>query len=168
MKSKPRKNRSGITLIEIMIALVIIVVGVLGAMMYRYHSALDARKADVHVGAGRVALLLLEGWKGAAGNEDYDPRTIGGVGASDISIYDASKNGYVVELTGDPAGTKTFYYARLIRHGLYTNADLDGDGNADTSGLRRLEVRVTYYGSGGVKDVTLPSKMVGVAGFVRL
>ena len=81
MAPSRRKIRSGFTLIEIMAGLLVIVVGVLGAIMYRYNSALDARKADLHMGATRMALLLLEEWKGMSG-APYDPTKI----ETDLSI----------------------------------------------------------------------------------
>lgn len=117
MEHKPGKTRSGLTLIEVMIAITLIVVGVLGAMMFRYGSALDARKADIQVGAGRVALLILEGWKGAAGNPLWDPQGVNGIGdevlnSPDISISPKNNGAYPVQLTG---GTDTSYSVTLTR-----------------------------------------------------
>ena len=112
-REKPKTGiRKGMTLIEVMVAAVIIVISVLGAMMYRYHSALDARKADVKIGAARVALLLLEGWKGMAGISAYDPTDIS-YSSPDVSVTkttDVSGKCYKVALTG---GTGTTYYTRL-------------------------------------------------------
>ena len=83
MAPRKRKMRSGLTLVEVMAGLLVVVVGVLGAMMYRYYSASDARKADLHMGATRMALLLLEEWKGMSG-ATYDPTKI----ETDLSIID--------------------------------------------------------------------------------
>ena len=49
----------GLTLVETLIAVIIIVIAVLGSVLYRYHSALAARKADVNMTAARLSLLLL-------------------------------------------------------------------------------------------------------------
>lgn len=65
--------RCGFTLVEIMAALVILAVAVLGASGYRYYAALDARKAAMQAGASRVATLLCESWRGVEGDESYDP-----------------------------------------------------------------------------------------------
>lgn len=164
MKPRARENRSGLTLIEIMVALLVIVVGVLGAMMYRYYSALDARKADVLVGASRVGLLVLEGWKGAVGNPAYDPQGVGGIGAEvlgsgDISISPASAGVHTVQLTG---GTDTYYFVKLVKPSL---EDVDGDG-IDDAGIRKLEVEVTYYGQGS-SDTSKPAKTIKLSDFVR-
>ena len=154
--------KTGLTLIEIMVAMLLIAVGILGAMMYRYHSALDARKADVQVGAERVAMLILQGWKGAAGLDGYDPSTDINLNSSDISISSANSGIHTVQLTG---GTQTYYYARLFFS--TPSTDLDGDGTADTFNIRKLEVEVTYYGSSGSQDTSLPAKTVRLSDFVR-
>jgi prepilin-type N-terminal cleavage/methylation domain-containing protein len=73
MASINNKHARGMTLIEIMIATVVVLVVVTGIMAYRYYSALDAKKAEVRAMAARVSLLLLEGWKGTGGATDYDP-----------------------------------------------------------------------------------------------
>ena len=163
MENRPKKTRSGLTLIEIMVAILVIVIGVLGAMMYRYHSALNARIADVQVGAGRVGLLILEGWKGAAGNPAYDPQGVGGIGVLDslhIDIDPISNGEYPVHLLG---GTETHYYVKLI-----PVEDVDGDSDeTDDIGIRKLEVEVTYYGRGS-SDKSLPnSKTIKLSDFVR-
>lgn len=81
MHRTSRKHRSGLTLIEIMVAILVIVIGVLGAMMYRYYSVLDARKADVKIASARIGLMLLEGWNGTGGyltsepGNSYNPET---------------------------------------------------------------------------------------------
>jgi len=67
------RHPRGMTLIEILIATVVVLVVVTGIMAYRYYSALDAKKAEVRAMAARVSLLLLEGWKGTGGAIDYDP-----------------------------------------------------------------------------------------------
>lgn len=70
------RRAGGATLVEIMIATVVVLVVVTGIMGYRYYSALDAKKAEVRVVSGRISLLLLEGWKGTGGATDYDPELI--------------------------------------------------------------------------------------------
>lgn len=169
MKSKQGKSRSGLTLIEIMVAIVVIIVGVLGAVMYRYGAALDARKADVHVGASRVALLILEGWKGAAGavdasgniayfpHDDIPLNSEFDEGSDDITITSNGSDNYTIYLTG---GTSTYYYAQLTY-----NEDVDGD-STDDDGIRKLEVKVTYYGRGS-QDTSLPKKTIKISDFVR-
>lgn len=72
MKTSPRKQ-SALTLIEVMVAIVVVAVAVIGAMGYRYYCALDAKKADVQMNAARLCSLLLEDWKAHGGAATYDP-----------------------------------------------------------------------------------------------
>ena len=69
------KSRAGITLIEVMAAIVIIAIAVLGASAYRYYATLDARKAVLQSTAARIALLLNENWRGRGYDHiaDFDP-----------------------------------------------------------------------------------------------
>jgi len=59
-----------LTIVEVMVALSTILVVVIGALSFQYYCAVDAREADVRAGANRLALLLLEGWRGAGGRVD--------------------------------------------------------------------------------------------------
>jgi len=67
------KNTKGLTLVEIMISIVIILVAIVGAMSFRYYTAMDAREADVKVTAARIGGMLLDGWKAKGGDTTYDP-----------------------------------------------------------------------------------------------
>ena len=75
MTFRQPKSRAGITLIEVMAAIVIISIAVLGASGYRYYSALDAKRASVQSTAARIALLLSENWRGRGYDRttDFDP-----------------------------------------------------------------------------------------------
>jgi hypothetical protein len=63
MKKESIQYRTGLTLVEVMISLLAILVIVIGVMGYMYASARNAREADVRATAGRLGLLLMEGWK---------------------------------------------------------------------------------------------------------
>lgn len=73
MRCKNRKFRSGIGLVEVMVAILILSVAVIGASGYKYYAALDARKATIRITAARIGLLLCENWRGVKGAETYDP-----------------------------------------------------------------------------------------------
>ncbi len=161
MKPVRRHHEQGLTLIEVLISISIVAIAVIGAMMYRYYSTSNARLADVHAGAGRVCLLILEGWKGAAGRADYNPATDIGpdvLASPDIAIGAINGGQYPVQLAG---GTNTYYFVSLSY-----DDDVDGDGSVD-SGIRKLMVEVTYYGNGS-QNKTLSSNKVKVSDFVRI
>ena len=73
MAVKRHKFAAAVTLVEVMVAMLILTVAVLGASRYRYFAAFDARRAAMHRTAARVALLLCESWRGVKGIETYDP-----------------------------------------------------------------------------------------------
>jgi len=72
-KTKKRRSRRGFTLVEIMCAIVVLSVAVIGTSGYRYFAALDVKKADMRTTAARTALLLCEGWRGVKGSQTWDP-----------------------------------------------------------------------------------------------
>jgi hypothetical protein len=54
-------------MVEVMVALAGFLVVIVGALSFQYYCAVDTREADVRAGANRIALLLLEGWRGSGG-----------------------------------------------------------------------------------------------------
>lgn len=59
-----RKNRkSGFTLIEVMVSMVVIMIIVIGAASYMYACMWNAKRADIRITATRVVQLLMETWK---------------------------------------------------------------------------------------------------------
>jgi len=79
------KSRAGITLIEVMAAIVIIAIAVLGASAYRYYATLDGRKAVLQSTAARIALLLNENWRGRGYDHVADFNPVSHL-SSDIAI----------------------------------------------------------------------------------
>ena len=69
------KPASGFTFIEIMGAILVLTVAMLGASAYRYYAALDTRKAHLQTTAARISSLLLETWHGASDPNTFDPAT---------------------------------------------------------------------------------------------
>ncbi len=63
----------GLSIIETVIAIVIIGLAVLGTMTLRYQSTLDVRRAEVATAASRVALTLTETWRGLQGSATFNP-----------------------------------------------------------------------------------------------
>ena len=67
------KSVEAFTLIETMVAMVVLAIAALGALGYQYHAALQVRIAHAQTTGTRTAQLLLEDWKSTGGSEDYDP-----------------------------------------------------------------------------------------------
>ena len=92
-----KKHKSGFTLIEIAISVLIIMVLATGAMGYQYYSVRDVRLSEIQTTAARISMLLLEGWKGDGGVSDFDPVS---VFSSEITI-DTSATGPTIPEDGD-------------------------------------------------------------------
>jgi len=73
---KSGKHTAGNTLIEIMVAVVIVAIAALGGLSYQYFAAGHARIARCQMTATRIAQLLMEDWKSTGGSDEYDPTTL--------------------------------------------------------------------------------------------
>ena len=71
MSVKRTKCADGLTLVEVMFAVLIIAVVALGALSYGYHGAGQIRHAREYATAVRIAYFLLEDWKASAGSVLY-------------------------------------------------------------------------------------------------
>ena len=71
MKLSKRKS-GGLTLVEILISMTLIIVVVIGSMSFRYHAVLDAREADARITAARLGSMLLNAWVARVGSTSYD------------------------------------------------------------------------------------------------
>ena len=86
---KRAKFAPAATLIEIIIAILILSIAALSTSGFRYYSALDTRKADVQLTAARLASLILSTWKGSGGYSGYSKYDlIGGFDPLDPNDYD--------------------------------------------------------------------------------
>ena len=66
-------HRSGLTVIEVMCAITVLAVAVIGTCAYSYHATLDVQRASMRRAASRTAILLCETWRGIKGAETFDP-----------------------------------------------------------------------------------------------
>ena len=116
-----KRSRLGSTLLNTLIAVVILLIAFVGTSSIRYHSSLDARKAISQINAARIALLLSEGWRGIDGDINYDP--ISNLGSEititsdegpeapiDYTVLDS----YKIQIDNDTdTGYQIIYYATL-------------------------------------------------------
>jgi len=139
MPYRRRKLLAAVTLIEVMAAIVIVAIAVLGASGYRYYSTLDARRADFQNAAARIALLLCENWRGRG----YDCTTY------DPTVHLDSEN---LTVRDSPGGVGPDYASGFTGLGRYEItmdgvdywAALSWDDDAATVGLRVLNVVVAW------------------------
>jgi hypothetical protein len=140
MSAKRKTKPTGLTLIEIVVAMTVLLVGILGAMGYRYYSILDARKAKVYITAARLGSTLLENWKGTGGRakpgDEFDPQDT--ALGSHLMVYGPGSVGPSV-----PASFKEFGKYTVIVDGAtyYTTLSCQDD---DVVKLRVLNVVVGW------------------------
>lgn len=111
----PRTNKEGLTLVEVIVAMLVIAIAALGVSSFRYQAALDARRADAQLMAARTGLLLAEGWRGIRGGTAYNPAADFG----SVLTIAASADGPPAPSGFTPLGTyrieagRAYYYAAL-------------------------------------------------------
>ncbi len=131
-----RRFRRGFSITEAIVAMLVVAIAVIGTISLRYQSSKDARRAEVAMPASRLALMMVETWRGVAGSETFDPVTSL---SSEISIEAAvgptEPNGFTL------LGT---YKAQLNNVEYYTALSYK-DINAD---LRALNVQVEWEQKG--------------------
>lgn len=71
--TKRSKPAGGFTFSEVMAAILVLTIAVLGTSAYRYHATVDVRKADQKTTGARTANLLCETWRGSADPNAFDP-----------------------------------------------------------------------------------------------
>ena len=77
MAVKLPKYAKAFTLVEVMVAMVILTIAILGALNYEYYAARDVQISQAEITAANTAQLLLEDWKSTGGSEEYDPSILG-------------------------------------------------------------------------------------------
>ncbi|MBN1764867.1 MAG: prepilin-type N-terminal cleavage/methylation domain-containing protein [Sedimentisphaerales bacterium] len=70
------KSTSGFSLVEVMIAIVILGIGIFGTMKYQYEATKQTLIAQAHTTSTRVAQLILENWKATGGSPNYRPEIL--------------------------------------------------------------------------------------------
>jgi len=85
MSDRKAKSRycSGFSIVETIVAMLVVAIAILGTISLRYQSTLDARRAETGIAGVQLALTLAETWRGSAGSETFDPITVLG---SDLTI----------------------------------------------------------------------------------
>jgi hypothetical protein len=132
-----------------MVAVVILLIALIGTSSFRYHAALDARKADAQTAAARIAPMLCESWRGINGGLTYDAATYSGTNLAITQSLDG------------PAKPADF---TLLGSYVVVLDDVDGVNYYTTlswkdvqPGLRALNVIVAWgqrdEGDGGINDV---------------
>ena len=71
LSSAQKKRVRGLTLIEVVLATVIIAIAAIGALSYEYHGVKQMQIAKARSSAVRIGYFLLEDWKSNGGSTLY-------------------------------------------------------------------------------------------------
>ena len=97
-----RKNRNGgLTLIEVMVSMLVIMIILIGAVSYMYGCAWNARRADVRITATRLGQLLLDSWK-TTGSVDEGIWDVEAFNPADADFYSILPNDIGTTADGVP------------------------------------------------------------------
>lgn len=69
-----------------MIGVVILLIAVVGTAGFRYYSALDARKARIHLNAAKLTQTICDHWRGVDGDPNFSPGVVFPSGYSDLQV----------------------------------------------------------------------------------
>lgn len=143
-----RKLNRGVSLVEVMAALVIALVIAIGVMSYQYAGAQHARKTDVRVTGSRIGLLFLENWVAAGGIADvgfYNPTVRLDLGTVPLNYYvDLGAGG----LPGVPPWGTPFRSYRIFTNGTWFWVELAYEDEPLPPGavypIREVGVRIAW------------------------
>jgi len=96
MQRLRRHHNKGLTLIEVMLSMLVILVIAIGVVSYMYGCAWNARRADVQITATRIGQLLLDSWKTTG-------PVVGGIWA--VEAFDPTDPGFHSTLLDDVGTT---------------------------------------------------------------
>lgn len=66
------RTNKGFTLIDVLLSVVILIIAISGAIQFRYHAAIQTRKAKMRTGAAELAQTLVETWRAEGGADTFD------------------------------------------------------------------------------------------------
>lgn len=135
----------GFSLVDTMVAVVILLIAVIGTSIFRYNSTLDGRRFNSQTSAARIALMLSESWRGINGDLTFDPTVLS---TSDLTI-----NENIQSISAKPSDF-TLLGSYIINlndvHGVNYHAILSWKDIE--SGLRALNVVVAWAQRGAGED----------------
>ena len=144
------RYRQGFSLVDTMVAVVILLIAIIGTSIFRYNAALDGRKFGAQTTAARIALMLCESWRGINGDLAFDPT---GLSTSDLKVSQATQSFSAVPSDFTLLGSYIITLNDV--HGVNYHAILSWKDIE--SGLRALNIVVAWAqrgpGEDGVENV---------------
>jgi len=154
MKSKAVHSNKGVTLIEALIAAVVVSILALGGLAYQYLGAAHFHVAHAELTATRVGQLLIEDWKGS--------------GAPDIDNYDATTLGVGFEKPID--GDNSYYTITVDGLKMHLWLDFENIDVDDFAGvtLRQISVKIQWRKDFSSADLETDDPSIILTTYARL
>ncbi len=141
--------RSGFSMLELIIAIVVLAVTAAGAMHYQFHAARQIRMTQAEQTAMRTAQLILEDWKSRGGNDQYSPVDL------KMGFTASGANQYKVTVDDLPMLVRTNY----------TNVDTDPVASVT---LRQIQTIIRWRSDFTQGDLEISDPIYVMTAYVRL
>ena len=151
---KSRNKNSGVSLIEALIASVVVAVLAIGGLSYQYLGAAHFKIAQSELAATRAGQLLIEDWKAN--------------GAPDITNYDATELGIGFikpDISDNSYYTITVDGTKLHLTLSYNDVEVDEDAGVT---LRQLNVKVQWRQDSGSGEIDTEDPSITLSTYARL
>lgn len=136
------KFAAAVTLVEAMVATVILAIGAVGSLSFQYHVAHQSKTAKAQLAAARTAQLLLEDWKSTGGSDKYKPSSLGLGFTSALSVPSnfSTEGGLGSVLNNAVYGIMIDGFPTLV---MLQSRNISHDSAADVT-LRQLSITVKF------------------------
>lgn len=153
-------KRIGFTITEVMLASAVLAIGVFGTLSYRSRAALDARRADIEMTAGRMGLKLLQDWRAENGSMTYDP--VSRIAAPGITVIQTGSTGLTM-----PSGYDTILgQYKITVDGITYRVMLSSQVAVAGSTPRALSVQIGWRMDRSDENLTDTDKVIRLATFL--
>ena len=146
---KKMSRQSGFSLLELIIAIIILGIVAVGSLHYHFYAAQQIRTTKAEQTAMRTAQLLLEDWKSNGGDSNYNPQEL------EMGFTSFDTDAYMVTIDDLPMTVKLFC------------SDVDTDTVSSVT-LRKIQALVRWRSDYGMGTVTLDDPMYVMTTYVRL
>lgn len=132
------RKEKAFTLIDVLFSIVLLIVAITGAIQYRYHAALQTRKASMRTTAAELALMLVETWRAADGADTFDPAA-----HFNSALTINASTGPAAPIDYNPIATYTINFSDYDYQTTLSSKDL-------ANGLKSLNIIVAWpFGNSG-------------------
>jgi len=140
---------SGFSLLELIVAIIILAIVATGSLHYHFYATQQIRTTKAEQTAMRTAQLLLEDWKSNGGNENYDPEEL------QLGFVAVEKDRYTVTIDELPMSVNLLW------------SDLDTDPVTNVT-LRKIQALIRWRRDYSQSAIQSNDPVYAMTTYVRL